>query len=170
MVFPIALANYNLYKTFYLLLKNKMANLNIPFLLLQEGACKFNVDAASSRLVAQSRPDPNLLVLTNENGCLTLCHQDSVLTRQPNELVDNKFAISIRPRTLCVPSIFPGAGADADGRILDHCLIKSPASQILSTSDSLLVTVHEGGTLRLWSTSDGRCIITSPSDLFLPDQ
>jgi hypothetical protein len=40
----------------------------------------------------------------------------------------------------------------------------------LSTSDSLLVTAHEGGTLRLWSTSDGRCIIKSPSDLFAQGQ
>ena len=50
-----------------------MANLNIPFLLLQEGACQFSVDAGSSKIVAQGRPDPNLLVLTNENGCLALC-------------------------------------------------------------------------------------------------
>ena len=81
-------------------------------------------------------------------------------------MLDSKFGMSIRPRTLCVPSIFPGS--PTENRVIDHCVVRSPAAQILSTSNSLLLAAHEGGTLSLWSTSDGRCIITSPSELFSP--
>jgi len=80
--------------------------------------------------------------------------------------------VSVKPKILCVPSIYPSDEHQKQRQgcvLLDFCLAKSPASKILSTSDSLLVTIHREGlndSLRLWSTEDGRCIMTSPVDLF----
>lgn len=63
--------------------------------------------------------------------------------------------------------------------------MKSPADHILSTSQYLLVTIHQnlfdveehsfestgdttpqGGYMRLWNTNDGRCIMISPLEMF----
>lgn len=65
---------------------------------------------------------------------------------------------------------------------MDFCFLKSPANHILSTSQYLLLTVHQtvlpaeiaeddsyqiqGGYMRLWNTNDGRCVMVSPQDMF----
>jgi len=72
--------------------------------------------------------------------------------------------ISVRPKVFCVPSIFPAASS----RLVDFCLVQSPASQLLNTSERVLVTLHDekdGMRLRLWSLDDGRCVMISPRDL-----
>ena len=99
-----------------------MANLHIPFLLLQEGACRFSIDCRASRVTrdriqqtrqskasAEALKDSNLLVVSDKNtGCLALCQQESVITQSPSATkIPNKFIVSVKPRILCVPSIYP---------------------------------------------------------------
>jgi hypothetical protein len=109
---------------------------------------------------------PNLLILSDKNsGCMTLCSQDSFETSNAKTNETSKFLVSVRPKILCVSDIFPGP--ETSYRLLDTCFIESPASQLLSTSAFLLVTLHEEmpekrSCIRLWSTDDGRCVMSSP--------
>jgi hypothetical protein len=100
------------------------------------------------------------MVSDRNSGCLAVCLQDSVVT-QNTEGRTTKFVANVRPKLLCIPSIFP----EHPPVLHDFCFVKSPASMILNTSASLLVTIHDQ-TLRLWNTDDGRNIMRSPLNLF----
>lgn len=88
-----------------------------------------------------------------------------------------------------MPKIFPSADEldptsglpiDVQSKLMDYCFVKSPANHILSTSQYLLLTIHQnvfpgdtgeshagqGGYMRLWNTNDGRCVMISPLDMF----
>lgn len=55
------------------------------------------------------------------------------------------------------------------GTLLDSAVVKSPAKYILSTSEYLWVTLHSDNVVRIWSISDGRCLMWSPKELFLTE-
>lgn len=82
--------------------------------------------------------------------------------------------VNIKPYVLCVPNIYenksPDKGEQCKVKLIDFCLVRSPAAKVLNTSDYLLVTIHretiDDSTLRIWSTDDGRCIMRSPKSLF----
>lgn len=65
---------------------------------------------------------------------------------------------------MLVPSISMKEGR---GVLLDAAIVKSPAKFILSTSEYLWVTLHSDNIVRIWSMSDGRCLMWSPKELFL---
>ena len=109
-----------------------MANLNIPFLILQESASKFRIDASSSRLLCKPNAassvklpdDANLMVLVDKDSeTMAVCAHDYYETIKQGKAT--KFVVSLRPKVLCVADIFP---AKAKSQIVDYCLIKSPAS------------------------------------------
>ena len=115
-----------------------------------------------------------MVISDKSTGCLVLCEQESAITGSAlgGMLAPNKFIVSIRPKVLCVPSIFPNIQHQKQHLgcfLLDFCLVKSPASKILSTGDLLLATIHQEGPsesrLRLWNIEDGRCVVISPEDL-----
>ena len=103
-----------------------------------------------------------LLLSDRKTGCLALCDHDALTTKS------SKLLVSVKPKILCVPSIYPGN--EKQDILLDKLMISSPAPRILGTSDRLLLTLHrnedtKNGTLRLWSTEDGRCIMASTREL-----
>ena len=73
-----------------------------------------------------------------------------------------KFLLRVTPRVLLVPDFQSSVGA-----LISMDLVKSPAPNILATSDKLLLTLHADAVLRLWNTNDGRCISNSYPDLFM---
>lgn len=98
---------------------------------------------------------------------MTLCTQDSHCIFDPKTNIPQNFLVTIKPRLLCLTNAFPEQSQIS--KLLDFCFIQSPASKLLSTSDYLLVTLHQTqdrSSLRLWSKEDGRCIMTSPKELF----
>ena len=96
----------------------------------------------------------------SNSGCLALCQHDSVLTTSDDGRT-TKFIANVLPKILCVPSIYP----DVAPILHDFCFVESPASKILNTSKTLMVTIHDG-VLRLWNMDDGRNIMRSPVALF----
>jgi hypothetical protein len=97
--------------------------------------------------------------------------------------------VTVKPKVYCMPKIFPSADEldptsglpiDVQSKLMDYCFVKSPANHILSTSQYLLLTIHQnvfpgdtgeshagqGGYMRLWNTNDGRCVMISPLDMF----
>ena len=74
------------------------------------------------------------------------------------------YHLLLHPKLLLVPSI---SMKEKIGRLLDATVVESPAKFILSTSDNLWVTLHDDNIVRIWSISDGRCLMFSPKDLFL---
>ena len=149
-----------------------MANLNIPFLIQQGRHLELDIDAEASGLlddlgrssVPANRINNNLLLVSDKcNGCFALCHYSSITSR------GNQFTVAINPRILCTHSIF--SQEEHQLKLMDYCYVKSAAPKILSTSEYLLLTIHknisgDGGCLRLWNTNDGRCIMTSPQEMF----
>jgi hypothetical protein len=91
-----------------------MANLNIPFLLLQERSqSPFTIDQKASRI------DEDFLMLSDTNsGSLAICLQESVITKNDDGKT-TKFIANIRPKLLCIPTIFP----DETPILHDFCFV-----------------------------------------------
>lgn len=118
---------------------------------------------------------PNNLVLSDiSNGSIVICNHDSVVALNSKNNAVSKFLVTVKPKLLCLTSIYPDPlreGKNFHYKLVDTCVISSPASQLLSTSSHLLMTVQNdqdlNSEIKLWSQSDGRCIMTSPKNLFL---
>lgn len=170
-----------------------MANLNIPFVYIQNKPRLFEIDGEVSTVIPEQTKKPatiqifqesqldsklprlpnNLVLSDRTNGTIVLCHHDSVTTLNSKNNSVSKFLVTVKPKLLCVTSILPDplqAGKEYLYKLMDTCVISSPASQLLSTSVHLLVTVqndqNQNSEIKLWSQSDGRCIMTSPKHLF----
>ena len=77
----------------------------------------------------------NILLLSDKStGCLALCDHDALTT------TSSKLLVSVKPKILCVPSIYPAN--EKQDVLLDQAMISSPAPRILGTSDRLMLTLH----------------------------
>lgn len=76
----------------------------------------------------------NLIVMGDaESGSIVLCHQEHYLSSKKSVDEDGtkqkhatKYIVSLTPRVVMIPSISEDAGP-----VLDYCLVRSPAPNIL---------------------------------------
>ena len=152
-----------------------MASLNIPFLVFSRSNFVFESDE-SCYATSQHIPEENeesLLIISDYCGeaiffTLEVDYRTLMKKKTDSENACKScksfFHMLLHPKLLLVPSI---SMKEKIGKLLDACIVKSPAKFILSTSEYLWVTLHDDNVVRLWSISDGRCLMWSTKELFL---
>lgn len=81
---------------------------------------------------------------------MVICEHTLLLSNK-EEMSRTKFFVSIKPKLFCMPKIYNssdevskmGKSIGVKSKLMDFCYVKSPANHILSSSQYLLLTIHQ---------------------------